>query len=515
MAMLRPRWIVAFTGHRDLANAAAVEPAIQEILAGLREKARAAGGEIDLFTGVARGADLAAAKAARSLGIPVHVILPLDPDDFERDFASAKDPDEWLVAKELIRLAEDRENGGSLRVADGPCARPDCYFDAGLQMLEGSNVLVAAWDGEDPRGTGGASDIVAQAREEDLPVVTIDAASGAIDWSGLPDAWPESDELLDEVRGWLGSTRSEGLDFEQLATEIDDIATREGGRFRPSVLTAISFHGLAAMLAALTATMLAWRFPNGEKVVLPGALLVMTAVELVLVLCALGIVFYQGRKGMHHRWLRARLAAELLRGMRATRGLLDPLVPHVTRHAPEWRQFCVGAGLQAHAELVSPSSWTDLRDRYVTDRIDDQIQHYEQKTKQARPWRQVTHYAMLTAAWSAALFVALSLCNKLGHWHWEEGGNSTAAVASALAVVWMPIGLPLIASVAAGIRTALDSRRRTSRYPDMVGRLREARRRLATVQTKSAAVATILACEEILVDENLEWYLVTSEVEGL
>lgn len=47
------------------------------------------------------------------------------------------------------------------------------HMDASLRMLDDSEHLIAAWDGQPARGYGGTADVVAAAKKRGLPVTTV------------------------------------------------------------------------------------------------------------------------------------------------------------------------------------------------------------------------------------------------------------------------------------------------------------------------------------------------------
>jgi hypothetical protein len=50
---------------------------------------------------------------------------------------------------------------------------PEAHMAAGEFMISAADELFAVWDGKPARGFGGTADIVAHARERDLPVQVI------------------------------------------------------------------------------------------------------------------------------------------------------------------------------------------------------------------------------------------------------------------------------------------------------------------------------------------------------
>lgn len=146
------------TGHRTFAGAAAVAHLVDAVLDDLGPSGR-------VVTSLAEGADrLAAARAVGRTGWDHEVVLPLEAEDYERDFA-----DETSVAEFRALLASAV---GVHRVAPA-ATREDAYLAAGLAVLDRSDALLAVWDGEGARGTGGTAEIVAEARARALPLTWI------------------------------------------------------------------------------------------------------------------------------------------------------------------------------------------------------------------------------------------------------------------------------------------------------------------------------------------------------
>lgn len=149
---------VGVTGHRTFAEVAAVSALVDDVLAGLGARGR-------VVTSLAEGADrLVARRAARLEGWAHEVVLPLDPTDYEDDFA-----DEASVAEFRLLLASAAE------VEELPPAatREDAYLAAGIAVLDRSDALLAVWDGEGARGRGGTAEIVAEARARALPLTWV------------------------------------------------------------------------------------------------------------------------------------------------------------------------------------------------------------------------------------------------------------------------------------------------------------------------------------------------------
>jgi len=276
----------------------------------------------------------------------------------------------------------------------------------------------------------------------------------------------------------------------------------------------ILLHGIAALLAAIVTFQLMNSSDAVDKdSVWENSKWLLTATELLLVSWALWMSFRLHRKHTQQRWIRCRFACELVRGLRATVPLIDPLHPLVGVHDPKWRRFALSVGLLAH-ESQTTSDPKALRDDYITVRLSEthpegQIRHYHKMRPKALWWWDFTG---LVSKWSAMLappFVLLSLINKLSkYWdHEHSGWHLNEDPRGWPFVVLLPIALPLLAGVASGIRQALDAGRRKERYPEMATRLIALRTHLKGLETRATIAHTVSQTEEILLDELREWQL--------
>ena len=151
------------TGHRafddDEQVARRVDEAIASILRDHPEPAT------EVWSALAEGADRLVAERLLERGAKLVALLPLDPDEYRRDFT---DP---ASAAAFDRLLAD---AGEVRVARpaGP-SRDAAYEAAGLEMLDAVDLLVAVWDGAPSRGRGGTAEIVAEAHRRGREVVVV------------------------------------------------------------------------------------------------------------------------------------------------------------------------------------------------------------------------------------------------------------------------------------------------------------------------------------------------------
>lgn len=148
--------VVAVTGHRDLADPAAVRAAIDDRLAALP-------GPLVGLSALAEGADQVFAEAVLALGGRLEVVLP------GADYLESLRPEVRVGLERLLTEAD------AVTQLDFDEVGQDAYVAAGLFMLRRCDVLLAVWDGGRGAGPGGTGDIVARAREAGVPVIVVDA----------------------------------------------------------------------------------------------------------------------------------------------------------------------------------------------------------------------------------------------------------------------------------------------------------------------------------------------------
>src|SRR5690606_19163690 len=136
--------IVGFTGHRQIGHGEHLSNAMAAALEHLRSVTQ---DEWIALSSVAEGGDQLFVREALARGWAWHAILPLPRTEFARDF----EPAAWQTVESLLLQAEQ------VQVSNDSGEREDAYLDAGLETVNGSDLLIAVWDGEAARGKGGTA----------------------------------------------------------------------------------------------------------------------------------------------------------------------------------------------------------------------------------------------------------------------------------------------------------------------------------------------------------------------
>jgi hypothetical protein len=146
---------VGISGHRQLSARAErlIRAQIRVVLQPMRD--------LVVVSSLAEGADQIAAEIALDLGAELVVIVPaLGYRESLSPAASARFDELVARAVEVHTLDFDRPV-------------PEAYLAAGVAMLQRVSALIAVWDGEAARGTGGTADVVALAQERGIDVRVI------------------------------------------------------------------------------------------------------------------------------------------------------------------------------------------------------------------------------------------------------------------------------------------------------------------------------------------------------
>lgn len=145
---------IGITGHSNLApeSVSAVTNALRGVLAG-------SGSALVGVSCLARGADQVFAHVVLELGGRLEVVLPAA-DYRERKVKPGNREDfESLIGR-----------AGTVRVLPFAESSREAYMAASEAVLSDVQRIVAVWDGAPSDGHGGTGDVVAAARERNIPV---------------------------------------------------------------------------------------------------------------------------------------------------------------------------------------------------------------------------------------------------------------------------------------------------------------------------------------------------------
>ncbi|MFG1705577.1 hypothetical protein ACFLIM_20510 [Nonomuraea sp. M3C6] len=147
---------IAVSGHRGLPRQTAllIDQAIREALAEYSP-------EISGLSCLADGADQIFAQAVLDLGGELEAVIP------------AKEYRDGLPSEFHAGYDELLSRAVRIHRLDFVESTSESHMAASRRMLDDADVLFAIWDGQPARGYGGTADVVAEARQREVPVRVI------------------------------------------------------------------------------------------------------------------------------------------------------------------------------------------------------------------------------------------------------------------------------------------------------------------------------------------------------
>jgi hypothetical protein len=385
---------------------------------------------------------------------------------------------------------------------------PDAYFEADMRIVDAADVLLVVWDGKPESGLGGTAQLVGFARARRLPIIWIHKDTCAVQREHFPTSWPSSDAKLRwlERSGLVRLTAGvPEADTCAESTAVKDglsaLARRNANWFRHAIGWGAGL-GVAAALFGVAGGLL----PHDTE----AQWLAGVAVGVVEFLLLAGVLIFKGnehRKQVRDAWIDARFAADLYRGIACSQPLLDPLRPAVAFLRPEWRRFSLTLSLRLHAEKAADFTLDGFRDDYAAKRLKNQHAFFSKGGQESQRWARMWACMGDWGIWGSVVFLTLALVNRVGGFQWQVEAWGLVLVGI------LPVLLPLIATASSSLALLFDHERRAGRYPLVAERLVQLDRELPHLHTEGSLREVVEATEEMLLDELLEWYSVTSRAD--
>jgi len=171
---------IAVCGHRQLGDLQRLETGIQEACQLIRHAFP--GADYQVYSCLAEGADrLLARHLTQALPAGLVAILPLPETDYLQDFEQPASVAEFQAIKQMA---------SEVIVLQNAALRPQSYRVANDRLLGLADVLVAIWDGQPSQGPGGTGELVAEARQREMPVIWIQSGPGERTGFVETERWP-------------------------------------------------------------------------------------------------------------------------------------------------------------------------------------------------------------------------------------------------------------------------------------------------------------------------------------
>jgi hypothetical protein len=183
--------IVGVTGHRDLRDEdlPRLEQEVVRIFATLKRDYLGKDGQtpILVLSALAEGADQLVARVALSQGARLIAPLPMQLEEYRRDFAPGLRPDALeefdrllaqAIAAPIVALAAGNTFAA---IRSNRASREEQYRKVGLFIVRYCHVLIALWDGADKEGAAGGTAEVVAFKRYGIPIGIGGSARSALD----------------------------------------------------------------------------------------------------------------------------------------------------------------------------------------------------------------------------------------------------------------------------------------------------------------------------------------------
>ena len=507
------------TGHRRLSDPEALAGALDEAL----DRFEASLSSVDLantplslcvVSALAEGADRLVAEALLKRGAELEVFLPLDPDDYRRDFAS---PESEATFDRLRALAK-RET-----VMSAAGSRDEAYLACGQQIVDRSDVVVAVWDGQPARGLGGTGDIVVHAREHLVPLIWLSAdgrrrvtpmiGNDVVEWTALSPLGDSAWRQLDQYNGPLHHPERLAVATAALRRSvhqgedtlgIEDTASWIAPYFGRAELQANYFERWykRAGLALFALSFLAVLTVAGQELFAPRRPWIVWLEVLALAVTFAGI-FVARRSQLHERWITARYLGEAFRSAMflALAGIGEgddhPAI-RITDDDPtdEWVRRAFAEVWRRRPSYRRSEAQVGPLQRFLAEMwLGDQVAYYAQAARRhERIHDRLTRLAYFFFGISAAAAVLHSL--NVAH-----GKSETFALWGFLSII-----VPAAAAAVSGLAAQREYQQHAKRYDRMTRQLSDLKVRVEAAGDLAVLQQLALETERRLREETGEWF---------
>lgn len=495
---------IGVTGHRwipdDASARATIRATMEQLVATCSRPAlRATTTGVTVVSALAEGADRIVAHVGLELGARLEVVLPLEADDYERDFTSAASRAEF---RDLCARA------ASVEVVTAPVSRDSGYGSAGRAMADRIDVLLAIHDGKPARGAGGTAEIVEYAQSLGIAVVELRATRDAVpviaapvrlpDLSSIPLA-PDALRRLDAFNSAELTDAEQGIAREKLAQEPGQALLPYYLRADQLALRYQRHHRIAiTMLYALSAfavATVAFQHVFFERI---GWLAWLEFVALVVV-----FVISLRRVAFLGRWTSARFIAERLRSamfllrvggvptFAAVPGTRDEQRPGADWAGRAVREVWFRTARATAVDLVVQAR------QLASDLVQDQIRYHQQRhARWERLQRRTNRLAIVLFGISvlSALAHSLELLPK----EWPD------------VTVFVSIVVPAVAAAVSGFAAQSEFGRQAMQSAHALRELQRLQVILRSAETEDEVRPLVTRLDALMHGDTAEWYVSAS-----
>lgn len=509
------RVVIGVTGHRTLEDEARAAAGVREALQAVGKalpKLKHTPVVFSVLSPLAEGADrIVAREAVQAKSAELEVVLPLEKDDYLKDFESAASKADF-----------ERMLSAAARTTTLPPAptRNEAYERVGRYVVDRCDALIALWNGQPAAGRGGTAEIVAYARKKKIPLLWIHTAEGCrVIYEPGEDFRKELLLGLDRYNGEkIAARRIEEHAARHVAflEEQAGAAGLKSGTFRRqwdklsehfsrADILALRYQRLyyragsmiyaLAAAAAATAAFQAIFLPSLPRIAL---------LEVLFIAAVLVIVLIGNKRRWHDRWIDYRFLAERLRSaffLSAARVGLESLrPPRVLRLVEPSREWIHAAFASVWSDRppspdVDSGPLPGLKEFLLRAWVDDQkAYHGHTSLRHGRRYRKLSRIGLgfFAVTFAAALLHALHVGPA-----WLQKTSLFLAIAS-----------PILAGALAAVRTHREYDRNSKRSAEMARHLEGLAETLERTETRAEFVALVKEIEETMLHENEDWRIV-------
>lgn len=504
-ACFQPDLSVGFVGHRVLRNPGIIRAAITGQLKKL--SANAEGRSLVAISSIAIGADTLFAQAALEAKIPWQLYLPFPEAEFSKDFSEH----DWLLTAKIIQQAVsiDRDPMPDNRELPAGDSRNIAYAECGCKIVDESDILLAVWDGKPARGHGGAQESIDYAQALGKRIIIISATDGAVREIPAQETMP-----LDKPSLWTPPWRRAHKQASDHATRVGvaEEETECDSALRKFKLSLEENDALAkkyapkarnlatlAILLHLGATVLA---VSGMVFYPPCAILATLVLIKVAILFTAQRSLAHSRTDAQSRWHKARIRAELCRSAIATWRLPYSESIHRDKIFAGDRDWMHSLWLRRRQAVVLETPLLKLRETYLKERVDDQLNYFQKRYNEAAWWQKLLSLCATLSTW-VAIFLGLLFFGVLiaSHCYYGEDPHS---LGSKLIKLFSVI-LPLLSAALLHLTVGREYGRREARNREMLIELKRMRTRIERAETPRHFAELVAETETLLLVELFEW----------
>jgi hypothetical protein len=450
---------------------------------------------LTVVSALAEGADRVGAAAAVDRGARLEVVLPLPSADYEKDFETPES---------RARYSDLLADAASVTALPPRDDREAAYLEGGMRVVDRSDAMLAIWDGEPARGTGGTAEIVAYADAIGRPVrwLRVDPAAGVI---GIRE---RREHAVPDDLGPLSPRAFRALDSynSQSVRVADDVAGAPEVRF---------FQPYFARADRLAARYQRWLLRSSQLIYALAVVAVASvASQLVFLpearwpawievaaLAIITIVLFLGRRlRLLRRWLSARQLAERVRVATILRsaGMTDPPRWGPVLDDGDWVERAVDELWMRAPDAPVDRSFAQLQDAVVTGWLDPQIAYHD--GVEARAQSRLRVVVPITVG----LFV-LSLVAAIMH-------SLDLFVFEGMPAYWSYVSIiaPTAAAAVSGYVGQREYVRRARRSRQAADTLRAARSSVDRAADPGQLHAVLAAMQPVLAAESQDWSTTTT-----